>query len=239
MCSVDNLRLIAIKKNRSLSLKATIPPSARGTLSLSLSGERSTIGTDSPSSLLKSRFVQLDPRARSVKRARVERPRVASAATRSRFPAFAFIVTSSRTDVTIIHFSRSILLLFSFPSFSLFFFFLPSSSEKLDEREEETSRDCCEMPGQFIGIPLMGITRGIERKKERERKTTTTRAENYRNTIRRQNLRPLVKRRMNELPCLVNVRFLRFLAFIRRMKKLCQAFFPLIYPHAYPSTVVK
>ena len=114
MCSVDNLRLIAIKKNRSLSLKATIPPSARGTLSLSLSGERSTIGTDSPSSLLKSRFVQLDPRARSVKRARVERPRVASAATRSRFPAFAFIVTSSRTDVTIIHFSRSILLLFSF-----------------------------------------------------------------------------------------------------------------------------
>ena len=171
MCSVDNLRLIAIKKNRSLSLKATIPPSARGTLSLSLSGERSTIGTDSPSSLLKSRFVQLDPRARSVKRARVERPRVASAATRSRFPAFAFIVTSSRTDVTIIHFSRSILLLFSFPSFSLFFFFLPSSSEKLDEREEETSRDCCEMPGQFIGIPLMGITRGrgIERKRKRER----------------------------------------------------------------------
>lgn len=216
MCSVDNLRLIAIKKNRSLSLKATIPPSARGTLSLSLSGERSTIGTDSPSSLLKSRFVQLDPRARSVKRARVERPRVASAATRSRFPAFAFIVTSSRTDVTIIHFSRSILLLFSFPSFSLFFFFLPSSSEKREARRRtrrgDSSRDCCEMPGQFIGIPLMGITRGIERKKERERKTTTTRAENYRNTIRRQNLRPLVKRRMNELPCLVNVRFLRFLA---------------------------
>lgn len=156
MCSVDNLRLIAIKKNRSLSLKATIPPSARGTLSLSLSGERSTIGTDSPSSLLKSRFVQLDPRARSVKR--VERPRVASAATRSRFPAFAFIVTSSRTDVTIIHFSRSILLLFSFPSFSLFFFFLPSSSEKLDdEREEETrAAIAAKCRANLSGSPLWG-----------------------------------------------------------------------------------
>ena len=153
MCSVDNLRLIAIKKNRSLSLKATIPPSARGTLSLSLSGERSTIGTDSPSSLLKSRFVQLDPRARSVKRARVERPRVASAATRSRFPAFAFIVTSSRTDVTIIHFSRSILLLFSF-----FFFFLPSSSEKLDdEREEETrAAIAAKCRANLSGSPLWG-----------------------------------------------------------------------------------
>lgn len=149
MCSVDNLRLIAIKKNRSLSLKATIPPSARGTLSLSLSGERSTIGTDSPSSLLKSRFVQLDPRARSVKR--VERPRVASAATRSRFPAFAFIVTSSRTDVTIIHFSRSILLLFSF----FFSSFLPRARSSTNEKRRRAAI-AAKCRANLSGSPLWG-----------------------------------------------------------------------------------
>lgn len=149
MCSVDNLRLIAIKKNRSLSLKATIPPSPRGTLSLSLSGERSTIGTDSPSSLLKSRFVQLDPRARSVKR--VERPRVASAATRSRFPAFAFIVTSSRTDVTIIHFSRSILLLFSF----FFSSFLPRARSSTNEKRRRAAI-AAKCRANLSGSPLWG-----------------------------------------------------------------------------------
>lgn len=181
MCSVDNFRLIAIKKNRSLSLKATIPPSARGTLSLSLSGERSTIGTDSPSSLLKSRFVQLDPRARSVKRARVERPRVASAATRSRFPAFAFIVTSSRTDVTIIHFSRSILLLFSFPSFSLFFFFLPSSSEKREARRRTRRGDeprLLRNAGPIYRDPPYGDNeRNREKERERKKDDNDTRGE--------------------------------------------------------------
>ena len=167
MCSVDNLRLIAIKKNRSLSLKATIPPSARGTLSLSLSGERSTIGTDSPSSLLKSRFVQLDPRARSVKRARVERPRVASAATRSRFPAFAFIVTSSRTDVTIIHFSRSILLLFSF----FFSSFLPRARSSTNEKRRLEPR-LLRNAGPIYRDPPYGDNereRNREKEKERER----------------------------------------------------------------------
>lgn len=176
MCSVDNLRLIAIKKNRSLSLKATIPPSARGTLSLSLSGERSTIGTDSPSSLLKSRFVQLDPRARSVKRARVERPRVASAATRSRFPAFAFIVTSSRTDVTIIHFSRSILLLFSF----FFSSFLPRARSSTTNEKRRLEPRLLRNAGPIYRDPPYGDNereRNREREREREKDDNDTRGE--------------------------------------------------------------
>ena len=112
---------------------------------------------------------------------RVERPRVASAATRSRFPAFAFIVTSSRTDVTIIHFSRSILLLFS--SFLSFLFFFPFFEREATTKEKRRRAAIAANPGQFIGIPLMGITRGrgiarvCERERERGKDDNDTRGE--------------------------------------------------------------